>query len=139
MINKKRLLDRIWELSQFGKLPNGGITRLSLTQEDKAARDLLKKWMKESGLEIRVDEVGNMYGIWGKLDQPAIFMGSHLDSVKEGGNFDGPLGVIGALEVVQSLKESGIEPKKPLVVVNFTNEEGVRFTPDMMGDRKSVV
>ncbi|MDH5380699.1 MAG: M20 family metallo-hydrolase [Cyclobacteriaceae bacterium] len=133
MINSERLSSRIEELSQFGKLPKGGITRLALSKEDKAARDLLKKWMEELELKVVIDQMGNMMGIWGESDTPGIAIGSHLDSVKEGGNFDGPVGVIGALEVIQSLKENGIKPKKPVILINFTNEEGVRFTPDMMG------
>jgi len=133
-INSDRLNKRIEEMAQFGELPSGGVKRLTLTPEDKAARDLFSKWMRELGLEIAIDEIGNMFGILkGKNTDRCIGMGSHLDSVPTGGRYDGPVGTLGALEVVQTLIEHKVVLNSTLVVANYTNEEGVRFFPDMMG------
>lgn len=133
-INSKRLSARIQEMAQFGALPSGGVKRLTLTPEDKAARDLFKQWMQELGLEVAIDEIGNTFGILkGKNTDRCIGIGSHLDSVPTGGRFDGPVGAIGALEVAQTLIENDVQLNSTLVVANYTNEEGVRFFPDMMG------
>ena len=133
-INADRLNKRIEEMAQFGRLTSGGVKRLTLTPEDKAARNLLAQWMKELGLEIAIDEIGNMFGILkGKNTGRCIGIGSHLDSVPTGGRYDGPVGVLGALEVAQTLIENNIILDSTLVVANYTNEEGVRFFPDMMG------
>ncbi len=121
-------------MAAFGALESGGVKRLTLTQEDKVARDLFKSWLKELGLSIMVDEIGNMFGILeGKNPNQLIGIGSHLDSVPTGGKYDGPVGVLSALEVAQTLKENNIKLNHSLVVANYTNEEGVRFFPDMMG------
>lgn len=133
-VNSKRLNDRIQEMAQFGALPSGGVKRLTLSPEDKAARDLFKQWMEEAGLEIVIDEIGNMFGLLkGTKSDPFIGIGSHLDSVPTGGKYDGPLGVLAALEVAQTIIENKIKLNHALVVANYTNEEGVRFFPDMMG------
>jgi len=133
-INSQRLNSRIQQMSKFGALPSGGVKRLTLTQEDKQARDLFLQWMNELGLQVMVDEIGNMFGILkGKNTTQYIGMGSHLDSVPTGGKYDGPLGVLAALEVAQTILENKIELNHSLVVANYTNEEGVRFFPDMMG------
>lgn len=133
-INPERLFSRINRMNEIGALPGGGNCRLALTDEDQAARDLLAAGMKEEGLEIKVDQIGNMYGIRPGLDAvPSIALGSHLDTVTTGGRYDGTYGVLAALEVVSVLNEEGVATKKPLVMVNFTNEEGARFAPDMMG------
>ncbi len=127
----QKLLDTI---NQFTQKDQPGINRLTLTPEDKAARDFLKDYMLNMGLRVHVDRIGNMIGIRpGKMNLPAIAMGSHLDSVKHGGAFDGPVGIIAGLAVVEYLNKHRIETKHPIAVINFTNEEGVRFTPDMMG------
>lgn len=133
-INSKRLNDRIQEMAQFGALASGGVKRLTLSPQDKAARDLFKQWMEELGLEIAIDEIGNMFGILkGKNADRCIGIGSHLDSVPTGGRYDGPVGALGALEVAQTLIENNVQLNSTLVVANYTNEEGVRFFPDMMG------
>lgn len=133
-IDPDRLLSRIETMNKIGALPGGGNCRLSLSDEDKAARDLLASWMRQEKLVVVVDEMGNMYG-WraGSSAGPAVAIGSHLDTVSTGGRFDGTYGVLSALEVVSVLNESGVNTNKPIVVVNFTNEEGARFAPDMMG------
>lgn len=134
MVNPPRIQQRIKELGQIGALPEGGVCRLALTDEDKAARDWLKDQMQALGLDIIVDELGNMFGIRaGRLDVPPVMVGSHLDTVGTGGLYDGSLGVIAGLEIAEVLNENNIQTEKPFAVANFTNEEGVRFTPDMMG------
>ncbi|MCZ6900029.1 MAG: M20 family metallo-hydrolase [Bacteroidetes bacterium] len=133
-IDLHSLLDRLEVLGQIGALSGGGVKRLALTSEDKEGRLLLQSWMKELGLETKVDQVGNMFGIRsGETDVPPVMLGSHLDTVGTGGNYDGSLGVLAALEVVEVLNENNVITNKPLAIVNYTNEEGVRFTPDMMG------
>lgn len=134
-INAERLLSTIEKSAEIGKLPNGGLCRLALSDEDRQMRDLFNEWMKESGLEVRVDDVGNMYGRReGKnSNAPPIVFGSHLDTQKVGGKYDGILGVLGALEVIRTLNDHKIETKNPIEIVNFTNEEGARFLPSMLG------
>jgi N-carbamoyl-L-amino-acid hydrolase len=132
-VDSERLHKRLRTLSQIGATPGGGVTRLALSDEDKAGRDLLQTWMEEAGLEVRVDDMGTMVGGRpGDEAGPPVLIGSHLDSVVRGGNFDGPLGVLGALEVVRTLNDHGIQTHRPVAVVNWTNEEGVRFEPAMM-------
>lgn len=130
-----RLLRSMAELNEIGLDKTGGVTRLALSDEDKKARDLLVKWMEEAGLRVVVDDLGNMYG-WregrNREALPVVF-GSHLDTVPNGGRFDGVLGVAAGLEVMRVLEELGIRTKRPLVLVNWTNEEGVRFAPAMLG------
>ncbi|MBL7849819.1 MAG: hydantoinase/carbamoylase family amidase [Cyclobacteriaceae bacterium] len=134
MINSHRLQSRIRRMNEIGQLPGGGNRRLALTNEDKAARDLLRQWFEEEGLEVQVDEVGNMYGFReGRNPGKAVALGSHLDTVSTGGKYDGTYGVLAALEVISVLNENKVVTDCPLVIVNFTNEEGARFAPDMMG------
>lgn len=133
-INTERLLGRMEEMNRIGKLPGGGNRRLSLSDEDKAARDLLRRWFGQEGLELKVDEVGNMYGFRnGRKEGKAVALGSHLDTVSTGGRYDGTYGVLAALEVISVLNEHKVQTDRPLAVINFTNEEGARFAPDMMG------
>ena len=133
-INASRLNNRILEMASIGGLASGGVKRLTLTPEDKDARNLLMKWMQELELEVIVDEIGNMFGILqGKEAGRCIGIGSHLDSVPTGGKYDGPVGMLGALEVAQTIIENKIDLNSTLIVANYTNEEGVRFFPDMMG------
>ncbi|AMQ08650.1 hypothetical protein AZE41_18930 [Sporosarcina psychrophila] len=122
-------------MSNVGANTNGGITRLALSQEDKEARDLLVSWMKEIDLEIRIDDVGNIYGRREGTDPEAkpIVLGSHLDSIKNSGKFDGTIGLLSALEVVRVFNENSINSKRAIEIVNFTNEEGIRFYPLMVG------
>ena len=133
-INNERLMANLERFSRIGALPGGGVCRLALTDEDKDARDALNDWMLDLGLEVKVDKIGNMFGIRkGKLDLSPVVIGSHLDTVGTGGCYDGSLGVLAAMEAVETLNDQKIETEKSITVVNFTNEEGVRFIPDMMG------
>lgn len=133
-VNIHRIEEKIRQLGRIGALPGGGVSRLALTDEDKAARDLLLNWMEQLKLEIRIDELGNMFGIRpGKTNGPPVMVGSHLDTVGTGGLYDGSLGVLAGIEIIEILNEHNITTQKPFAVANFTNEEGVRFTPDMMG------
>lgn len=129
-----RLLGRIAELGRIGALPGGGVCRLALTAEDREGRDLLAHWMRELGLEVSVDRIGNIFGVRrGRLDVAPVMVGSHIDSVATGGLYDGALGVLSGLELITALNDAGAETDRPLAVAAFTNEEGARFAPDMMG------
>jgi N-carbamoyl-L-amino-acid hydrolase len=133
-VNGDRLLSRLAALARIGATGDGGCRRLALSDEDRQGRDQLMAWLKEVGLETHVDAVGNIVGILpGETAGPAVIMGSHIDTVGTGGKFDGALGVLAALEVIQSIKETGITPPRPLAVIAFTNEEGARFQPDILG------
>jgi N-carbamoyl-L-amino-acid hydrolase len=134
-IDSERLKQSIMQMGKIGrKTGEKGITRLALSQEDEKARDLLVHWLQEEGLEVIIDPIGNIFGIRaGTEDKLPIVAGSHLDTVKNAGIFDGALGVISALEVVRSLNDTSYKTKRPIVVACFTNEEGARFQPDMMG------
>jgi len=127
-----RLKESIDTFSQFGKSENGGVTRLTLTKPDIVARNHLIEMMKDIHLQVSIDDLGNIYGIYkGTENLPPIVLGSHGDSVEKGGRFDGILGVLGAYEVVKTFYENKIRTRHPIVIVNFTNEEGVRFEPAM--------
>ncbi|MCP4219322.1 MAG: M20 family metallo-hydrolase [bacterium] len=133
-INNERLMTRLFKLAEIGAHPGGGATRLALTTEDKEGRDMVVHWMRELDLDIKIDSVGNIFGIPKRVgDKKIILMGSHLDTVGNAGIYDGCLGVLAGLEVLETLKESSITTAKPVGLVIFTNEEGVRFQPDMMG------
>ncbi|HGY11185.1 MAG TPA: Zn-dependent hydrolase [Desulfobacterales bacterium] len=133
-INGKRLQDSLEQMAKIGATPNGGVQRLTLSDEDKAARDLFVKWLKELNLEIVVDELGNIFGTRKGKDNTLapVMSGSHIDSQPKGGRFDGILGVMGALEVMRTLTENNIETQHPVTIVVWTNEEGTRFAPAMM-------
>jgi N-carbamoyl-L-amino-acid hydrolase len=131
--NSNRLQRLIEQFSQFGATTNGGVTRLSLSKEDVLARDYFCEICKELGMNIQIDDMANIYAtLPGKKDCPPIVLGSHLDSVEKGGRFDGVLGILTAIEAIRTLKENDIELEIPLMLVNFTNEEGARFDPAMM-------
>ncbi len=133
-IDRDRLLARLERLARIGALPSGGVCRLALSDEDRAARDLVMQWMRELGLTVTVDRIGNIVGVRpGLEDGPPVMTGSHVDSVRTGGRYDGALGVLAGLEAVEVLNEAGIRTRRPLAVAAFTNEEGARFAPDMMG------
>ena len=133
-INKERLVHRIEDLAKIGGLPGGGVCRLALTHEDKLGRDQVVAWMKELGLSVTIDKLGNVVGTRaGETDGPAVMTGSHIDTVRTGGPYDGNLGVLAGLEVAQVLNDAGLKTKHPFSVAFFTNEEGSRFAPDMMG------
>jgi N-carbamoyl-L-amino-acid hydrolase len=129
--------DRLWQsledLARVGATPGGGVTRLALSDEDRDARHLLRQWMEAAGLAVRVDDFGTMTGRRaGTDDGPAVLLASHIDSVRQGGKYDGAYGVLAALEVVRALNDAGAATRRPLEVVNWTNEEGVRFEPAML-------
>jgi len=136
-INPGRLMDRLNRLAEIGATADGSCCRLALTDEDKAGRDLVAGWMRELGLEVRVDPIGNVFGLRRgreSVDTCApVMCGSHIDTVRTGGRYDGNLGVLGGLEVVQTLNEAGLTTRRPFVVGVFTDEEGARFHPDMAG------
>ena len=133
-INPDRLIERLNRLGEKGALSGGGCCRLALSDEDRQGRDLVVGWMKELGLKVSIDGIGNVMGLRpGSEDGPPVMVGSHIDTVRTGGLYDGCLGVLGGLEVVETLNETGITTKRPLAVTFFTNEEGARFAPDMMG------
>lgn len=134
-VNSARLLESFSQSSNIGRTENNGLNRLTLTEEDKAMRDLFVRWLKEENLTVRIDDFGNIYGRReGKLkDAAPIVFGSHLDTQPCGGRFDGILGVLGGLEVIRTLNELKIETDYPLEIINFTNEEGARFNPPMLG------
>jgi len=133
-VNGKRLRGTLEEMAKIGGTPAGGVQRLTLSDEDKQARDLFVSWLKELNLEITIDEMGNIFGKRpGKNSSlPPVMSGSHVDSQPKGGRFDGILGVMGPLEVLRTLSENNIETERPIVIVDWTNEEGSRFAPAMM-------
>ena len=133
-INGARLLSRLQRLAEEGARPDGGVCRLALSDADKAGRDLVVQWMRELGLAVTIDAIGNVVGVRrGEEDGAPVMMGSHIDTVATGGRYDGALGVLGGLEVIETLNDAGVVTKRPLAVAFFTNEEGARFQPDMFG------
>ncbi|MBL8672868.1 MAG: hydantoinase/carbamoylase family amidase, partial [Alphaproteobacteria bacterium] len=133
-IDAPRLLRRIAALAEIGAIEGGGVCRLALSDEDRQGRDLVKGWMQDLGLTITVDRMGNVFGIRrGRSDGPPVMTGSHIDTVRTGGRYDGNLGVLAGLEVVETLDAAGVETEHPLAVAFFTKEEGARFHPDMTG------
>ncbi len=133
-INGQRLQQTLEEMAKIGATPGGGVQRLTLSDEDKIARNLFVKWLKEIDLTITIDEMGNIFGRRAGTDNdlPPVMSGSHIDSQPKGGRFDGILGVMGPLEVLRTLHENNIETKRPIVIVDWTNEEGSRFAPAMV-------
>jgi N-carbamoyl-L-amino-acid hydrolase len=135
-VNPARLWESIETLALDGATPDGGVCRLALSDEDKLGRDRVAGWMKEHGLQVRVDRAGNLLGLRpGREDLPPVLFGSHLDTVNTGGRFDGAYGVLAALEVLRVLTENRVETRRPLMLAAFTNEEGARYTTDMMGSQ----
>ena len=133
-IDIARLMDRLDRLAQVGAIEGGGNARLALTDRDKDGRDLVIGWMKALGLTVTVDAIGNVFARRkGRKDLPPLMTGSHIDTVRTGGRYDGNYGVLAGLEVVEVLNQAGIETERPITVAFFTNEEGARFHPDMMG------
>jgi len=133
-INGERLRSTLEEMAKIGATPNGGVQRLTLSDEDKQARDLFVKWLKELNLEVHIDEMGSIFGkrAGKNNDLPPVMSGSHIDSQPKGGRFDGILGVMGPLEALRTLHENNIETERPVVIVDWTNEEGSRFAPAMV-------
>lgn len=135
-MNEKRLIDHINELGQIGIDSDGRRTRLAADDAEKAGRDAVAGWMREAGLKVVVDKIGNLFGIWEteeNRDKKPVMTGSHIDTVINAGRYDGCYGVLAGIEVIQSLKEAGVKTQRPMAVGAFTNEEGVRYSPDMMG------
>lgn len=129
-IHPERLMKRLDQLAQIGKSAQNGVTRLAFTEEDRLARELVIDWMCKAGLEVRVSPIGNILGRLGEedADVPVVMTGSHIDTVLDGGRFDGALGVIAAIEVAQVIKEDGVSLSHPLEVVCFVMEESSRFS-----------
>jgi len=134
-IDIDRLIDRLAALAEIGAIEGThGCARLALTDEDRAGRDLVVSWMRDLGLEITIDGIGNVVGVMdGEGDGPPVMTGSHIDTVRTGGRYDGNLGVLAGLEVIETLQSAGVTPARDLAVAFFTDEEGARFPPDMLG------
>ncbi len=134
-VNGTRLWDSLMELARIGATPKGGVCRLTLTDLDKQGRDLVTRWAREAGLTVTIDKIGNGFMRRpGRNDSlPPVVTGSHIDTQPTGGKFDGNYGVLAGLEVVRTLNDHGIETEAPIEVAFWTNEEGCRFVPVMMG------
>lgn len=133
-VDKERLVETMQAQAAIGATENGGLHRLTLSDEDRAVRDWLRDEMEDLNLDVRVDAAGNMFGRReGTADLPTVLVGSHMDSQPYGGIYDGQLGVVAALEFVRCLETEGIETDHPVEVVNWTNEEGSRYQPAMQG------
>lgn len=137
-LNEARLLQQIRLLGEIGTdKANGGRTRIALTDTEKAGRDQLLAWMNELELDVRIDRIGNIFGTLhtagDATERAPLMIGSHIDTVTNAGAFDGCYGVLAGLAVARAYREAGMVPARPLTVAAFTNEEGVRYQPDMMG------
>ncbi|WP_136807678.1 Zn-dependent hydrolase [Desulfosediminicola flagellatus] len=134
-INQKRLQRRLEEMAMFGKTAAGGVSRIALTEEDKLGRETLITWLKEEQCEVHIDAMGNIFGVYpGKNRALApVLTGSHNDTQPKGGRFDGTLGVIAGVEVISTLRENSIKLERDVILANWTNEEGTRFTPGCTG------
>lgn len=135
-INGNRLLETLKKLGATGREESGALSRVAATDNDKAGRDLFVSWLKETGLNVKVDQMGNIFGVLEteeNKDKEPIVIGSHIDSVINAGIYDGCYGVLSGLEVIRTLKENNYKMERPVIVGAFTNEEGIRFQPDMMG------
>ena len=133
-INGDRLWDSLMEMAKIGPGVAGGNNRQTLTDEDAEGRALFQKWCQAEGLEMGLDQMGNMFARREGTDPDAlpVYVGSHLDTQPTGGKYDGILGVLGGLEIIRTLNETGIKTKHPIVVTNWTNEEGTRYAPPML-------
>lgn len=135
-VKSERIAQDIAALAQFGALPGGGVTRIAFSPEDVAARAYLRKAMEAAGLMVTVDAFGNMRGRRdGQYNLPPVAIGSHIDTVPEGGNFDGVIGVVGALEVVRALNDNDIVTRRPIEVINFASEESSRVGVGTLGSK----
>src|SRR6478735_6884951 len=129
-----RLLRRLHELGSVGSTGDGGCCRLALTEADRFGRDLVGTWMRDLGLDVSVDAIGNVVATRpGRRPGPPVMTGSHIDTVRTGGIYDGNLGVLAGLEVIETLIEHDVETEHGIAVAFFTDEEGSRFAPDMLG------
>jgi N-carbamoyl-L-amino-acid hydrolase len=136
-VNRDRLRDLLLSLSRFGANPEGGVSRLGFSKEDQAARGWLLERMREAGLEVWVDPAANIHGRrpGGDPARPVLLFGSHIDSVPQGGNFDGDVGTLGALEVMLTLRDQKAQTRHPLEMVVWSNEEGVHYGKGLFGSR----
>ena len=133
-IDTDRLMEKLNELAKYGARTDGGCNRLAFTSADGIGRNCVLSWMEELGLEVRIDGIGNVVALKpGQNTGPPVMIGSHIDTVATGGRYDGNLGVLAGLEVINSLNLAGITPYRPIAVAFFSNEEGCRVAPDMMG------
>ena len=134
-IDIDRLQARLADLAAIGAIEGTeGCARLALTDEDRDGRDLVVTWMRDLGLDVTIDAIGNVIATTpGHGDEPPVMMGSHIDTVRTGGRYDGNLGVLAGLEVIETVLAAGVELARPLAVAFFTDEEGARFAPDMLG------
>ena len=137
LVNAERLRRSLEELSRFGRLPGGGTSRLGFSADDLAARNWMMGLLRNEGLEVTIDAAANIRArrAGQRDDLPALWFGSHIDTVPNGGNFDGCVGSMGALEVIRSLNEKDVRTEHPLEVVIFTNEEGVHYGRGLFGSR----
>ena len=133
-INSQRLWDSLMEMAKIGPGIAGGNNRQTLTDADAEGRALFQKWCEDAGMTMGVDKMGNMFATRAGTDPEAlpVYMGSHLDTQPTGGKYDGVLGVLGGLEVIRSMNDMGVQTKHPIVLTNWTNEEGTRFAPAML-------
>jgi N-carbamoyl-L-amino-acid hydrolase len=133
-INPERLWDSLMDMAKIGPGIAGGNNRQTLTDADSEGRHLFADWCKAAGMTMGVDSMGNMFATREGSDPDAlpVYMGSHLDTQPTGGKYDGVLGVLGALEVVRTMNDMGVKTRRPIVVTNWTNEEGTRFAPAML-------
>lgn len=133
-ISGPRMMARLRRMGEIGALPGGGVCRLALSDADKEGRDQFVHWLKALGLSVHIDVIGNIWGVRPGLEKgPPVMIGSHIDTVATGGLYDGVAGVMAGLEVIETLNDADIQTKYPVSVAAFTNEEGARFAPDMMG------
>ena len=134
-IDAPTLLRQLNDLGAIGLDGSGGRTRLAASDADQAGRDMLVTLMHELALTVSIDQIGNIIGLWPGHDSALapIMLGSHIDTVIHAGMYDGCYGVLAGLAVIRALKQAGVQPRRGIAVVAFTNEEGVRYQPDMMG------
>lgn len=132
-VDGSRLSARLAALGEIGEIDGGGSCRLALTHDDRRGRDLVVSWMRDLGLSLSVDSIGNVVATWEVGEGAPVMTGSHIDTVRTGGRYDGNLGVLAGLEVIETLQAARHTPPRPLAVGFFTNEEGSRFQPDMLG------
>ncbi|MBB1634440.1 Zn-dependent hydrolase [Cupriavidus sp. UME77] len=133
-IRGERLLQSLDDLAQLGAIEGGGVCRLALTDADELGRDWTVARMRALGMTVTIDAIGNGVAVYpGSEDLLPVMIGSHIDTVRTGGRYDGNYGVLAGLEVVATLRDAGLRPRRPIAVAFFTNEEGARFHPDMMG------
>ncbi|MEO8162822.1 MAG: M20 family metallo-hydrolase [Ilumatobacteraceae bacterium] len=131
--DESRLMQRIFALAEIAPIEGGGNCRLALTDEDRDGRNLVLSWMKDLDLEIGIDSIGNVVGTWNVGTGLPVLTGSHIDTVRTGGKYDGNYGVLAGLQVIETCQRDGYRPSRPLAVGFFTDEEGARFAPDMLG------